>query len=66
MASHLHSPNEETSLTERKWLVPGYKASMAGSGGLMLEAQSPQDQQGYLRGLTLLFPASLPLLQQFS
>ena len=46
--------------------MPGYKASMAGSGGLMLEAQSPQDQQGYLRGLTLLFPASLPLLQQFS
>ena len=44
------------------------RTSMAGGGGgrLMLEAQSPQDQQGYLRGLTLLFPASLPLLQQFS
>lgn len=32
----------------------------------MLEAQAPQDQQGHLGGLALLFSASLPLLQQFS
>lgn len=32
----------------------------------MLEAQAPQDQQGHVGGLALLFPASLPLLQQFS
>lgn len=32
----------------------------------MLEAQAPQDQQGHLGGLALLFSASLPLLQQSS
>lgn len=31
----------------------------------MLEAQAPQDQQGHVGGLALLFPASLPLAAVF-